>query len=147
MSRRNTRAGKTQRRAERHARNQRREQAAQAAVPAGRHRHVLEVELSRMYCPADELGGECVTWFAEWGPRDDLMGIEDSNEDLHQLVNDLITSARLEWADRYNAGLAIEWEITGDAPPGKTVEDMVSETGLVLPTHITPQSSGPQVGR
>jgi hypothetical protein len=144
VSRRNTRAGKARRRAERHVRRQGQDQALrESAHLARRTSHVLDVELSRLYFPDDELGGEFVSWFAEWALRDDPMGIEDNNEDLHQLIDDLTDSARREWADPYDLHLTIEWEITGDAPPGKTVEDMVAEAGVTLPTAITPLSGRP----
>jgi hypothetical protein len=64
------------------------------------------------------------------GLRDDPVGIEDSNEDLQQLVDDA----------RQRAGrdsLAIEWELSGDAPPGKTVQDMTAEAGVTLPAALT----------
>ena len=142
MSRRNSRAGKARRHAER---QQRREGAGSTVRPGGRRSHVLDVELSRLHFLADEIGGECVTWFAEWGLRDDSTGVEDSNEDLQQLIDDLIEDAG-QWTDRYD--LTIEWELSGDAPPGKTVHDMAAEAGVTLPEAVIPSSvsSGRQGG-
>ena len=86
-----------------------------------------------------------VTRFAEWGLRDDSTGVEDSNEDLQQLNDDLIEDGG-RWTDRYD--LTIEWELSGDAPPGKTLHDMVAEAGVTLPAAFIPSSvpSGRQGG-
>ena len=64
------------------------------------------MQLSRFYFPDDE--DEPVSWSAEWGLRDDSVGTEDSNEDVHQLIRDIIEDAR-RWADRYD--LTIEWTL------------------------------------
>lgn len=80
----------------------RRAQPPPAAVspPApSRRPRVLEVQLSRFYFPDDE--DEPVSWSAEWGLRDDSVGTEDSNEDVHQLIRDIIEDAR-RWTDRYD---------------------------------------------
>jgi hypothetical protein len=107
-----------------------------ASAPS-RRPHVLEVELSRFYFPDDE--EEPVSWSAEWGLRDDQVGTEDSNEDVHQLINDILEDAR-QWTDRYD--LTIEWTLSGDSPRGKTVQDMLTELGVTLPDTVTP-GSGP----
>lgn len=92
------------------------------------------MQLSRFYFPADE--EEPVSWSAEWGLRDDPVGTEDSNEDVHQLINDIIEDAR-RWTDRYD--LTIDWTLSGDSPRGKTVEDMLTELGVTLPEKVTPE--------
>jgi hypothetical protein len=85
--------------------------------------------------PEDELGGESVTWSAAWGLQDDDFGTEDSDEDLRRLVSGIVDDAR-QWTGRY--ALTIEWDISGDAPEGQTVEDMIAETGVTLPEIIEP---------
>jgi hypothetical protein len=107
---------------------------AAAAVAPARRPHVLEVQLSRFSFPDDE--EEPVTWSAQWGLRDDAVGTEDGNEDVQQLIYDIIEDAR-RWTDRYE--LSIEWELSGDAPHGKTVEDVLSELGVTLPETVPPE--------
>lgn len=109
--------------------------AATGAPIPPRRPHVLEVELSRFYFPGDD---EPVTWSARWGLRDDPVGTEDSNEDVRQLISDIIEDVRCQWTDRHD--LTIEWDVSGDAPPGKTVEDMLAELGVTLPEKVTPGS-------
>lgn len=87
--------------------------------------------------PQDDLGEEYTGWAAEWGLRDDPVGIEDSNEDLQQLIDDILDDAR-QWTDRYD--LAIEWDLSGDAPAVKTVQDIVAEAGVSLPTAVARQT-------
>lgn len=107
---------------------------SQVPVPPPRSPHVLEVDLSRLYFPDDE--EEPVSWAAEWGLRDDPVGTEDSNVDVQQLIVDLLEDARRQWADRYD--LSIEWELSGDAPRGKSVQDMLTELGVTLPGKLPP---------
>lgn len=95
--------------------------------------HVLEVSLSRFYFPCDD---EPVSWAAEWGLRDDPVGTEDSNEDLRQLISDILDDARQQWVGRYD--LSIEWTLDGDAPPGKSVEDVIAGLGITLPGKLIP---------
>jgi hypothetical protein len=130
MSRRNSRAGKARRRAER---QELQDWAGQATALADRRSRVLEVQLSRVHFPDDDLGEKYTGWSAEWGLRDDPVGIEDSNEDLQQLVNGIIEDAR-HWTDRYD--LTIEWDLSGDAPAGKIVQDMAAEAGVNLPATV-----------
>lgn len=108
---------------------------SQVPVPAPRRSHVLEVALSRFYFPDDE--EEPVSWAAEWGLRDDPVGTEDNNEDVRQLIEDLLEDARRQWADRYD--LSIEWELSGDAPRGKSVQDVLTELGVTLPGKLSPE--------
>ncbi len=54
---------------------------------------------------------------------------------MEQLIHDILEDAR-HWTDRYD--LTIEWALSGDAPPGKTVQDMLTEVGVALPEKITP---------
>jgi hypothetical protein len=148
MSKRNSQAGKARRRAERQRQRAQAERTSMVAgdtaaagsdpeslaltedVPEGlahilgqehssragpRRPRVLDVRLSRFWFPEDDEND--VSWSAEWGLRDDPVGVEDRNEDLQQLVDDLIEDAR-RWTDRYD--LAIEWDLSGDAPAGKT---------------------------
>jgi hypothetical protein len=68
------------------------------------------------------------------GVRGDSVGTEDSNENLQELVDAIVEDAR-QWADRYD--LAIEWNCSGDAPPGKTVHDIVTEAGVTLPAALS----------
>jgi hypothetical protein len=90
---------------------------------------VLDVELCR-YIDGDD-GEMYAEWQAEWGLRDESVGTEDSSEDLQQLVADVISDAR-RWTDRYE--LTVAWTLRGDADAGKTVWDMVTELGVILPT-------------
>lgn len=131
MSKRNSRAAKAARRA---ARSQHRAQAVAATPdsPKPRRRAVLDVRLDRI--EGEDSEGSYVSWAAEWGLRDDETGVEDGNEDVHQLVSDIIEDVRQSWGRRYD--LALEWEIGGDAPAGKTVEDMIAEAGVTLPTTL-----------
>ena len=109
---------------------------AVVSTPApSRRPRVLEVQLSRFYFPDDQ--DEPVSWSAEWGLRDDSVGTEDSNEDVHQLIRDIIEDAR-RWTDRYD--LTIEWTLFGDSPRGKTVQDMLTELDVILPEKIAPGS-------
>lgn len=71
------------------------------------------------------------------GLRDDPVGTEDSNEDVRQLIEDLLEDARRQWADRYD--LSIEWELSGDAPRGKSVQDVLAELGVTLPDKLSPE--------
>jgi len=97
---------------------------------------VLEVQLTRVHIPEDAQDEEYIGWTAQWALRDQSVGIEDSNEDLQQLLDDIVDDARQQWTDRYD--LTIEWELSGDAPTGKTVQDMVTEVGVTLPTTVMP---------
>jgi hypothetical protein len=54
---------------------------------------------------------------------------------VQQLIDDIIEDAR-QWARRYD--LTIEWTLSGDAPRGKTVEDVLAERGITLPRKVTP---------
>ena len=95
------------------------------------------MQLSRACIPADDLGPEYVGWAAEWGLRDDAVSIEDTNDDLQQLVDDIVDDVR-QWAGRYE--LSIERELGGDAPADKTIQDMIAETGVVLPAKLPARS-------
>ena len=146
MSRRNSPESKARRRALRQQHQQqqerrRREAVPETAEPPDRQPHVLEVALSRVHIPEDELGEECLTWSAEWGLQDDPLRISDTSEDLQQLVDDLIEDARSRWADHHN--LAIKWEFDGNAPPGKTVHDIATAANVSLPAEVTSLSSDP----
>ncbi len=110
MSRRNSPESKARRRALRQQHQQqqerrRREAVPETAEPPDRQPHVLEVALSRVHIPEDELGEECLTWSAEWGLQDDPLRISDTSEDLQQLVDDLIEDARSRWADHHNLAI------------------------------------------
>ncbi len=111
-------------------------QTPTSAVPPTKRPQVLEVELSRFYFPDDE--EEPVSWAATWGLRDSSVGTEDSNEDVQQLIRDILEDSR-QWTDRYD--LTIEWELSGDSPPGKSIEDVLAELGVALPGRISDQSS------
>jgi hypothetical protein len=74
VSRRNSPESKARRRALRQQHQQqqerrRREAVPETAEPPDRQPHVLEVALSRVHIPEDELGEECLTWSAEWAAR------------------------------------------------------------------------------
>jgi len=92
---------------------------------------VLEVELDRCADPDDPT---YISWMAEWGLRDDSMGVGDSNEDLADLVAKIVEDARHSWSDRFD--LSIEWTLDGDAPPGGTVADAVAAAGVTLPPKV-----------
>ena len=68
-------------------------------LPSSRHlrrrgaRASLKCSCPGSTFPDDE--DEPVSWSAEWGLRDDSVGTEDSNEDMHQLIRDIIEDARL----------------------------------------------------
>ena len=70
------------------------------------------------------------------GLHDDAVGTEDSNEDVQQLIYDIVEDAR-RWTDRCD--LTIEWELSGDAPHGRTVEDVLSKLGVTLPETVPPE--------
>lgn len=111
-------------------------QTPTSAIAPTKRPHVLEVELSRFYFPDDE--EEPVSWAATWGLRDNSVGTEDSNEDVQQLIGDIVEDAR-RWTDRYD--LTIEWELSGDSPPGKSIEDVLEELGVALPDRIGDEPS------
>lgn len=92
---------------------------------------IIDVELHRgMH---DDSYGIYVSWYAEWGVRDDSSGVEDSSEDLAELVEGILEDAR-RWADRYSVRLV--WTLEGDEPDGKTIADAVAELGVTLPKVV-----------
>jgi hypothetical protein len=149
MSRRNTRAGKARRRAERQqrARGRRAGRGAGCGFHGRRGRLVLRGARPARSRAIPGAGGAAVPVLVPRGRRerrhlagrvglrDDPAGIEDSNEDLQQLVADVVDDARRR-AGRDS--LAIEWELSGDAPPGKTVQGMTAEADVTLPAALTP---------
>lgn len=94
---------------------------------------VVEIELNRMVFN-DDPADTYVTWHAEWGLRGDDVGIEDSNDDLAELVSSVLQDLR-QRAERDT--LRLEWELGGDPPTGKTVADAVADGGVQLP-HALP---------
>jgi hypothetical protein len=136
MSKRNSRAGKARRRGQARrdaARAPERPSGIAGSGQEGRSGapQVLEARLSRFCFPGDEEA----SWSAEWGLQDDPVGIEDSSQDLRQLVGDIVDDAR-SWAGRH--GLVVEWDLSGDAPAGMAVQDMVAAAGVTLPPTISP---------
>uniref|UniRef100_UPI003F496B6E hypothetical protein n=1 Tax=Amycolatopsis sp. CA-096443 TaxID=3239919 RepID=UPI003F496B6E len=94
---------------------------------------VVDIELYRLviaYSPAEVE----VSWSAEWGLRDDGIGTEDSSEDLAELVDAVLEDLR-PLAERYT--LRLEWELGGDPPKGKTLEEAVAEWGVTLPETLS----------
>jgi hypothetical protein len=77
---------------------------------------------------------EWIDWTCEYELRDDGSGIDDSgNPDLRSVVDGVIDYAR-SFSDRYD--LTIEWTVSGDPPPGGTVQDAIAALGVVLPTRL-----------
>ena len=105
----------------------------EAAAPDGdgvsRPSQVLDVALYRFVDPDDPDG---VTWSAEWGLRDEEVGVEDNSESLQEVVDAVLQDARELVAD-YD--LQIAWEIDGDPPRGQTVKDAIATLGVTLPTE------------
>ncbi|MGH3423926.1 MAG: hypothetical protein ACRDO8_04305 [Nocardioidaceae bacterium] len=99
-----------------------------------RKERVLEVALTRDVDPDDP---EQVAWAAEWGLQDDDVGIEDTNEDLQELVDAITEDARSQWADRYD--LTIEWTLDGDRPAQGSIAEAVAQSGIILPTTFAGQ--------
>lgn len=132
-------AGVSESRQQRRARERR---AAKEATRAGpntpaapperreaKRERVVDIELYRLviaYGPAEIE----VSWSAEWGLRDDGIGTEDSNENLAELVEAVLEDLR-PLSERYT--LRLEWELGGDPPKGKTLEDAVAERDVTLP--------------
>lgn len=71
---------------------------------------------------------------AEWGIKDGLYGTEDNSDDLPELIDNVIEDLRQAFADvRIQR---IEWNLDGDTPLGKSMEDMVAEAGVTLPDRL-----------
>lgn len=92
---------------------------------------MVDIELYRTVF--DDPGETYVSWGAEWGLRDDSVGVEDSNENLADLVADILEDLR-SWTDRYS--LRLEWDLSGDPPDNGTVADAVAEWNVTLPAVL-----------
>lgn len=93
---------------------------------------VVEVELNRMVFDTDP-ADTYVSWHAEWGLPDDSVGIEDSSEDLAELVAGVLEDLR-PMAERHTVRL--EWTIGGDRPDSTTIEAEIAGLGVQLPHEV-----------
>jgi hypothetical protein len=151
MSKRNSRAAKAARRATRGQRQDRNvprafDRSSDAQAPAGPVPFVIPPGIDGDWAPVvdvhlyriEDEDGPYVSWHAEWALRDSDIGIEESGEDLRELVSAVVADVR-GWS--LPRDLTLEWEIEGDVPAGKTPEDMVTEAGVTLPRTL-PRASG-----
>jgi hypothetical protein len=94
---------------------------------------VLEVELGRyIFDDGDE---PSQTWAAEWGLQDHDVGIENTSENLADLIDTILHDAQQRWGDTHDIH-HIEWQLVGDDLPGDRVADAVTAARVTLPDHL-----------
>jgi hypothetical protein len=99
---------------------------------AGKQELVIEVELNRIVLD-DDPTDIYVAWHAEWGIRDGSMGIEESSEDVAELVACVLSDLR-PMTDDY--AMKLEWIVGGNPPSGKTVREEIADLSVRLPDVV-----------
>lgn len=93
---------------------------------------VVEADLDRFEMDANDPSD--VAWSAEWGLRGDDVGIEDHSDDLQELVDSFLEECQ-QWIT--DDDLQIVWNLGGDRPEGRTIEDEIANAGITLPARLS----------